>query len=317
MVIAQFWSFANDVYTQEEGKRLFPIVAFGASAGAVWGSYITGKLIGPLGVYQLMLVAGGLLAVSLVITGAVDTRERRRKGAAAAEQTAPEEKEEPIGKGGAFRLVITHRYLLLIALLLLLLNWVNTTGEYILGKIVSGAAADAIATGAAGGLSKGELIGKFYSDFFAVVNLAGLLIQLFLVSRVIKYLGIRIALLILPCIALGGYALLVFFPVLSVVRWAKTAENSTDYSLQNTVRQALFLPTTREQKYKAKQAIDTFFVRAGDVLSAGLVYVGINWLAFATEQFALVNLCLVAVWLVIAVAIGREYNRLDSSREEP
>ena len=314
MVIAQFWSFANDVYTQEEGKRLFPIVAFGASAGAVGGSYLTGALIGLLGVYQLMLVAGGLLGVSLVITGIVDARERHRQRAVNAKPDAQDE-EEPIAKGGAFKLVIGNRYLLLIALLMMVLNWVNTTGEYILGKVVSEAAVEAVAAGTAGGLSEGEFIGKFYSDFFAVVNLAGLLIQLFLVSRVIKYLGIKIALLVLPCIALGGYALLAFVPVLSVIRWAKTAENSTDYSLQNTVRQALFLPTTREQKYKAKQAIDTFFVRAGDVLSAVLVYIGINWLAFAPQQFALVNLCLVGVWLVIAVAIGRGYNRLVASQE--
>jgi AAA family ATP:ADP antiporter len=97
------------------------------------------------------------------------------------------------------------------------------------------------------------------------------------------------------------------------VRWAKTAENATDYSLQNTVRNVLFLPTTREQKYKAKQAIDTLFVRLGDVLSAALVYVGTAVLALRTEQFAMFNLALVAVWLVLAVAIGRENRRLTAA----
>jgi AAA family ATP:ADP antiporter len=134
--------------------------------------------------------------------------------------------------------------------------------------------------------------------------------QLFFVSRILKYLGVRVALLFLPVIAMGGYLLLAFYPLLTVVRWAKTAENSTDYSLQNTVRQVLFLPTTREQKYKAKQAIDTFFVRAGDLLSAGLVFVGTAILSFGTTQFALVNVVLVAVWMGIAVAIGREHGRL-------
>ena len=151
-----------------------------------------------------------------------------------------------------------------------------------------------------------KYIAKFYADFFSVVNVLGLLVQLFLVSRILKYLGIRFAILFLPMIALGGYAFLAFYPVLAVVRWAKTAENATDYSLQNTVRHALFLPTTREQKYKAKQAIDSFFVRAGDVLSAGLVFVGVNWLLFKTEQFAMVNLGLVIVWITLAILIGRE-----------
>jgi len=297
MVIAQFWSFANDLYNPEEGKRLFPIVAFGASAGAVLGSYVAQLLIGPLGVYQLLLVAGGLLVLSLLLTNMVDRRER----------VAIRVKEvEPLGEGGAFRLVLGSRYLLLIALLMLVLNWVNTTGEYLLGRTVAWAAAQAVAAGTAGGLSEKEYIGKFYANFFMVVNLAGLLLQLFAVSRLLKYLGVRLALLLLPLVALGGYALLAFAPVLAVVRWAKTAENAIDYSLQNTVRQALFLPTTRQEKYKAKQAIDTFFVRAGDVLSAGLVYAGMNWLAFETGHFALANLALALVWLLLALAIGRE-----------
>ena len=209
-----------------------------------------------------------------------------------------------------------NKYLLLIALLMLFLNWVNTTGEYILGRTIANAAAEAVASGTSGGLSEGQYIGKFYADFFTIVNLAGLLTQLFLVSRILKYLGVRIAMLILPLIALGGYFVIAFVPILGMVRWVKTAENATDYSLQNTVRQVLFLPTTREQKYKAKQAIDTFFVRTGDVLSALMVYLGIHILAFQTKQFALFNLLLVLVWIGLAVVIGIEHKKLTSPQSE-
>ena len=119
-----------------------------------------------------------------------------------------------------------------------------------------------------------------------------MLIQLFLVSRILKYLGVRVALLILPLHRPGRLrAARVLSRCSSMVRWAKTAENATDYSLQNTVRNVLFLPTTREEKYKAKQAIDTFFVRAGDVLSARCWSTsGINVFALSTRQFALVNM---------------------------
>jgi AAA family ATP:ADP antiporter len=96
------------------------------------------------------------------------------------------------------------------------------------------------------------------------------------------------------------------------VRWAKTAENATDYSLQNTVRQVLFLPTTREQKYKAKQAIDSFFVRAGDVFSAGLVFLGTQILSLTPSGFAIVNIGLVLVWLLLAFWIGRENAKLTA-----
>jgi AAA family ATP:ADP antiporter len=221
---------------------------------------------------------------------------------------------KPAGGGGAdaFRLVLRNRYLLLIALLMLFLNWVNTTGEYILGHTVADAVARAVAAGTAGGLDEKGFIAKFYSDFFSVVNVAGLLLQLFAVSRILKFAGVRVAILVLPLIALVGYAILAFVPLLAAVRWAKTAENATDYSLQNTVRNVLFLPTTREEKYQAKQAIDSFFVRAGDVFSAGLVFVGTAVLHLGARQFAMVNLALVAVWLVLAIRIGREYRRVSA-----
>ena len=312
MVPAQFWAFANDIYTPETGKRLFVIVAFGASAGAVFGSYITGFLIEPVGVFQLLLVAGGVLLVSLWLTNFIDSRESNPAPENAGSNEKPAEIES-LGKSGAFQLVMRNRYLLLIALLMLFLNWVNTTGEYILGRTVKETAEHLMATTPGAIDSLENFIGGFYADFFTVVNIAGLLLQLFVVSRVLKFFGVRLAILFLPLIALGGYFVIAFYPVLGMVRWIKTAENATDYSLQNTLRQVLFLPTTREEKYKAKQAIDTFFVRSGDVLSASLVFVGTSILALSTSQFAMINIVLVLVWLFLAYLIGREYKKQVSS----
>ncbi len=381
MIVAQFWSFANDLYTSDEGERLFPVIAFGASAGAVFGSFVAGRLIGIIGIYPLLLLAAALLLLGLALTNYVDRRERRRteagvpdeqttalqpaatgeirlqtgeltqlreaflarlaeveaeegseaeeasadglrvgsgKGAGFAAKPDPSLVTEPPQEGGsAFGLVFRHRYLLLIGIMMMLLNWVNTTGEYILGSVVEDVANGAVAAGTSGGLGVEEYIGRFYSDFFLVVNALGLFLQLFVVSRVLKYLGVRAALVILPILVLGAYALLAFYPVLAFVRWAKTAENATDYSLQNTVRNVLFLPTTREQKYKAKQAIDSFFHRAGDVLSAGVVFAGTTWLAMSAKHFALFNLVLAAVWLVVVLAIGARYRKLVVSGLPP
>jgi AAA family ATP:ADP antiporter len=312
-IIAQFWSFANDLYTEKQGKRLFAIVAFGASAGAVVGPKIVSATIETLGEFNLLLVAGAALVLSLVFTNVVDARERRSHAQRSADEPAKAE-EPPIGKSGAYKLVFGKKYLLMIALLILMLNWVNTTGEYILGRVVK-AKFDAVAASTPG-TEAGPLIGKFYGDFFFVVNIVTLLVQLLLVSRILKYLGVRVALLFLPVIATIGYAIVAFAPVLGLLRWAKTAENSTDYSLMNTLRGVLFLPTTREEKYKAKQAIDTIFVRAGDALSALLVYVGTTFLMFQTQHFAMVNLAFCAVWIVLAVMIGKEYNRLAAAKAD-
>ena len=137
---------------------------------------------------------------------------------------------------------------------------------------------------------------------------------MFFVSRIIKFFGIRMAIMILPIIAMGGYFLIALLPVLRVIRWPKVAENATDYSLNNTVRHILFLPTSREEKYKAKVAIDSFFVRAGDVLSAAVVFIGVTYLAFGIREFALINLALVVVWLLLAYKIGKKNQRLVAEK---
>jgi AAA family ATP:ADP antiporter len=331
MIVAQFWSFANDLYTKDQGERLFPIVAFGASVGALAGSALSSQLIPILGVPQLLLVAALLLLLGMVCSNYVDAHERRRAEVGIPErlttatipaatgeyqvQTVGDTKRVTVSmigaadRKGAFALVFGNHYLLLVALLMLVLNWVNTTGEYILGRTVAGAAAAAVSAGTAGGLTVPEYIGEFYSKFFFGVNLLGLVLQLFVVSRLLKYFGVTVAVMVLPLIAVFGYAALAFVPVLGLVRWVKTAENATDYSLQNTVRNVLFLPTTRQEKYKAKQAIDGFFVRAGDVLSALVIYIGTSQLGFTASQFARVNLALALAWLLLAVMVGRAYTQ--------
>jgi AAA family ATP:ADP antiporter len=115
--------------------------------------------------------------------------------------------------------------------------------------------------------------------------------------------------MILPLVALGGYATLAFGAAIGVVRIVKILENSADYSIQNTTRQALFLPTSREVKYKAKAAIDTFFVRTGDVMSAVVVAMG-TALALKIEQFAAANLVLAGIWIALAVSVLRHYRRI-------
>lgn len=314
MIIAQLWSFTNDLFTPEQGQRVFAIIGFGASSGAVVGNVVLERVIEPLGIFLPLLLAAALLLVSLALTRLAASYRGPVAVAATRGATGEPAATEPLAGVGVFTLMARNRYLVLLGLLMLLANWVNTTGEYLLGRLVAREALEAVAAGTAGGLNAGEWISAFYAHFFKYVNIVGLLTQLFLVSRLVKYLGVRVCLLILPVIALGGYGLLLFFPVLSVVRWAKTAENATDYSLQNTVRNMLWLPTSRQEKYKAKQFVDTFCVRVGDMLSAAVVFVGTRWAAAELAHFAAFNLVLVAAWLVVAVLIGRQYRRLTADQ---
>ena len=309
MVIAQFWAYANDIYTPDAGKRLFAVIAFGASSGAVFGAWISSHLVRAIGVNPLLLAAATILAVSLILFNIIDLRGQ------AARRTGRAEKDVPIGAGNAFALVLRNRYLVLMALVILFLNWVNTSGEYILSSIVKHAADAEVAAGTLSAGDEGRFIAAFFANYFQIVNIAGMLLQLFVVSRVVKYLGVPVALCILPVVALGSYTLAALIPSLAIMRWVKTAENSVDYSLMNTVRQMLFLPTTREEKYKAKQVIDSFVVRIGDVLSAGTVYLGTTFFALTVSQFAWINVVLVLAWLALAVATGLEFRRRVQAQE--
>ena len=317
MIIAQFWGFANDVYSKDEGERLFPIVGFGASIGAVFGSRLAARLIAPFGIYELMLLGCVLLVLQAAITNLVDRDvAKKRQGT----RERPASIDSSPGKSSrpgpdAFTLVISKPYLLSMGLMLMLLNWVNSMGEYILGNAIRGAAETAVATGRAGGLSVEQVIGHAYAQYFTLTNVCGVLLQLFVVSRLVKYLGVPICVAVLPCISLFSYNVLAFYPVIGVMVAAKVAENSTDYSLNNTVRNMLFLPCSREEKYSAKQVIDSFLVRVGDVFAAMLVFVGTTYLKLNVSGFAMANVVLVIVWLILAVRVGRRYQALTSNQD--
>ncbi len=303
VAVAQFWAFANDLYTNERGKRLFPLVGIGASLGALVGAYLTAAFFEGIGPYTLMLIAAFGLIVPVALTIVV----HKREGHVAEGKT--ETSEKPVGGRGGFALVFSDRYLMLIAILVLIFNLVNTLGGFMLNTLITSEANARLAAGAAGGSTEAEIIGTLSGNVQTWVNLVALILQAFVVSRIFKYIGVRGALFILPAIALTGYAAVALVPILSVVRWTKVFENSTDYSIQNTTRHALFLPTSREAKYKAKQAIDSFFVRFGDMLQAGVVYVGVQ-LAFGVRGFAIVNVVLVGAWLLIVLGIRREHRKL-------
>jgi AAA family ATP:ADP antiporter len=213
------------------------------------------------------------------------------------------------GKNG-FTLVFESPYIRLVALLLVLLNVVNTTGEYILSHMVTVKAEALLA--ADQGFDKSAYIGAFYGDYFFWVNVAALLMQAFVASRLVKRFGLKGVLYALPLIALGAYGVIALGATLSVVRWAKTAENSTDYSVMNTAKQLLWLPTSREEKYKAKQAVDAFFYRLGDLVAAFVVFAGTSWLSMGSRGFAIANLLFVIAWLVLAARIVRENRRLSA-----
>ena len=334
-LIAQFWSFANDIYTEAQGKRLFAMIAVGQSAGAILGPRMEPALakMGLGSTFAILLIVAGMFGVALVLYSVAERMAGGPSSGAASDRSS---EQQPLSKGGGFALIFGNQYFRLLAAMILITNLVNTTGEYLLGNAAKTYAYEtatvaqvlgdevALAADTTPGYqfseaqnqalkeARGTLIRQFYGDFFFWVNLLGLFIQLFLVARIFKYFGVAAALFVLPVIAFGGYAAIGILGGVSVLRIAKTLENSTDYSLQNTLKQALFLPTSRVAKYKVKAAIDTFFVRFGDVISAGVIALGLRILKLEAMHFALVNVFLCAMWLLVCVGLAREYKKLST-----
>jgi len=298
-IIAQFWAHAAHSYDVESGQRLFPLIMAGAALGALAGPWLSGALFPLLGPWNLMLLAIAALVATLPVLGATCRRTPERSH-------APPVARTPRGHAlGGFALVLRDHHLLLLAALAVLLNCVNTTGEYILTQLVLDDASRQIAADPA--LEKGNLIAAFYGNYYFAVNALSLACQVLVVSRIFRRFGAANAILVLPMIALIGYGLVVFVPVFSIIRAVKIIENSVDYSIMNTARHALYLPLPTTHQYEGKTTIDTFFWRFGDVVQAGLIYAGLNWLGFDIAHFAVVNMLLTGIWLAVAVRIGKRY----------
>jgi AAA family ATP:ADP antiporter len=297
MAVAQFWAFAADIYDEERGKRLFPILGIGSASGAFAGSLI-GRQAEAFPPPLLMLIAAGILVVCVALTVIVDRLEKRHaEERITTLKAAAEAEPPPMTSASGWKLLVADRYLVFIAALMLAINLVNTTGEYILDRTLL----------EAGGADQ-ERIQTFKADLFMWVNGVGLFLQTFVVARVIKYLGVRVALFVMPLVSMASYGTLAVAPILGFIFVAKVAENSLDYSLQNTARHALWLVVTREAKYKVKQVVDTFFVRMGDVASAGLVAAG-TFIGLGTRGFAVANAALVAAWLAVLTLLVREHRK--------
>ncbi len=315
-IVSQFWSYSSDLFSKKTGERLFPVIAIGATLGSPVGSKIAALLFeAEVDPYSMLHITAGLLILHGVLYSIIQARIAKRQpeidGIKNAEKTgASSIWKEFTSAFSGFELIFKNRYLIWISLLLVILNLVNTTGEYILFSYVLEAAADQTT------MESKSFIGKFYGDFFFYVNIATFLIQVLLVSRLVKYLGLRGVLFILPIVAFGTYAMVFAGASFLIFRIGKSAENSVDYSIMNTAKAILWLGTTSEEKFTAKQTIDTLFVRLGDVLAAGFVFLGSKdfanyvqntltidhngFLHWTPQTFGAMNLVFIAMWIFVA-----------------
>lgn len=310
MAVTQFWAFATDLLNVKSGQRLFGLIAVGVSGGAWTGARIASSLYDVAGPYGLMLASAAALTCAI----ALSTR-ARASVPPAAQSASPDAEGAPAAGGvrrwlGGFMVIGRSRYLVGIAGLVVLLNWITSTGDFVLASWLVEIARQEAPQDPAG------FIGRFMADYNSAVALAGFLVQLLLVSRIIQVAGLTRALMVTPVAFVAGYLLVGVVPAFLLLQSVLIVQRSFDYSLLNTTRNALLLPASREVKYQAKTAIDTFFYRAGDLLSTASVVIGTMLFDDARLKFVWLIFVLSATMAVIAWLIGREYaRRYGVSRE--
>jgi AAA family ATP:ADP antiporter len=312
-LVAQFWSFASDVYGEARGKRLFPLVAVGASAGGAVGAWAGQRLLAfeVLEAFDLILLA--LLPLAAALALAVWTDRRGTYGQPSEWTSARWTEPAAPRDQGAYRLILQYRYLTGTAAMVMVFNWVVASGDNILFGLVQESVRADIDSAIADPAEYARLVNvattAFYGDLYFWINTGGLVLQAFFVSRILRYGGFMALMLTTPLVSLAAYFSMAIAPVIGIIKAMKVAENSSNYSVNNTARQMLWLPLSKEMLYQAKTAIDTLFVRVGDGLAALTVLVGTRIITLDIVSFLWINVALTLCWTALAVYLVRENRR--------
>ncbi len=305
ILVSLYWSFCADCFNVKSGQRLFAIIAVGGSIGAWFGAKAAGWLYPIIGVLGLIFISTVLLlALATIIKISMKS---------IPEDAKPIDKYEKEAQKAewhrGFELIFKRKYLLAIAVFITLLNWINSMGEYVLAKFVK----QAVATTT----KAPELfMTEFYSNYIGWFTLIGLVLQLFVVTRLFRWIGVGTSIMILPFVMMINYGLLFLMPVFTIAKWTLIAENSVNYSIQNTSRHALFLPIPREEKYLSKNVIEAFFYRFGDLLYAATVFIGVTYFDLGISGFIAFNFIMALGLFGVAMYI-RSANQKQLDDSEP
>ena len=295
--VAVFWSFMADLFTSEQGKRLFGFIGAGGTAGALLGPIVTIWLSAPLGPVNLLVVAAAFLEVAVLcvhridrlaeLPTEVDTRRRRIGGSAFAGLSE----------------LIRSPYLLGVAGWVSLLSFGATIAYFAQANIVSatihGAAAQT----------------RLFASIDLAVGLLSLGTQVLATAAFLKRFGTGIAAAALPAIYVAGFGAVAIAPSLSVVVTLQVAQRWMNFAIANPARQVFFTVVGREEKYKAKNLIDVVIYRGSDALY-GWVYDSLQALGFKLGAIALCALPVAAGWLVLSTALGRTQERLATKTDD-
>jgi AAA family ATP:ADP antiporter len=301
-VVSVFWQMNVDLFSPEQGKRLFALIAAGATVGAIVGSSLTASLARYVSPIALLLGAAILLEVAVF-----SVRRLSRLSPSLHRQPMGGSEEAPIG--GSVFAGITHafrsRYLVNVSLFLLLFAVTSTFLYFQQLGIVSRSFSDRGAQTA------------FFASVDLLVNVLTLVVQLFLTGRIVLWLGVALTLGVLPALTIIGFGALALLPTITAVAVFQVLRRAGDYAIARPTREVLFTVVAREDRYKAKSFIDTVVYRTGDQVGAWSVAL-LRWAGLGTAGTALVAIPIAALWLFNALWLGRRQDLLATEqRVEP
>jgi len=295
--VAVFWSVMADLFTSEQGKRLFGFIGAGGTAGALLGPTITIWLSVPLGPVNLMLVAAALLEAAVFCVHRI---EHARLG-----PVGPQESEQTIGGGAlaAIPAVARSPYLMGVGLWVALLSYAATIVYFEQAQLVSAS------VGSAGQQT------RIFASIDLAVSVLTLATQILITGEVLKRLGTGLSAAALPAVYIVGFAFLGFAPSLIVVVIVQVLQRWMNFAIANPARQLYFTVVSREDKYKAKNLIDVVIYRGADALS-GWIFDTLQVLGLKLGAIALYSIPVVAGWFVLSLALGRTQEKRSAELGE-
>lgn len=305
MMVAAFWAYLTDITYPDQAKRLYGAIGAGGVIGGIFGATTAKVLLKPLGTPKILLIAALLMIVLILVVGLIERlvdRSTRFK-----KVTAPLKAESQVGAAleGA-RLTFASKYLLAIMGLMFFYEIGSQVNDYqfsLFTESLEGLAeTQAYTTNAA---------------FFA--NLLAVVVQLFLVSLIMRKLGVTVALLILPLALIISATTFFLFPTLLFAMFLFVSDNGLNYSIQQTSRESLYVVTTPEEKYKSRAFTNMFIQRLAKGLGI-FVLIGLGMLGLtgtSTRFLSLITLGVMVILVILSIYTGRYFARKEKGQPEP
>lgn len=305
-VVSVFWSFMADLFTNEQAKRLFGFIAAGGSAGAIAGPSLTAGLstaLGPVNLIPLSILLLFLAVVCIHLLLRWEGSDHIRNEKSEAQQNLNDMR---IGGSifAGFTRVLTSPYLLGICLFVVLYTTLSTFLYFAQARIIESAFDDP---------AKRTTL---FASMDLAVNVLTIIGQVFITGRLATRMGLSITLMLIPALVTFGFVALGLFPVLTALVVFQVIKRAGNYAITRPAREMLFTVVPKEDKYKAKNFIDTVVYRGGDAAS-GWAFTGLAGMGFGLSAVAFIAVPISAMWMIIGLILGKKQeNILKETKEQ-